>query len=156
MVRRRPWLPLTSMSGQRPLPQLGDRGKFHLTNPTAAGWPLLMPDGWTKLVHPDQALLCRPVSVEECSWLDADMPTGADVWRFHGAQYGVVSSKGVAVHLSGREDFFELPRDALWWHESSVKYGTFPASWGEAPKVTAVTVEGLLGLGGRRGRVERC
>ena len=56
----------------------------------------------------------RLVTMDECPWLDADLPKGTMVWSYSGATYGVVSPCGVAVTAKAAESpCFELPSDAL-------------------------------------------
>ncbi len=58
--------------------------------------------------------LTRDVTQMECPWLDRDLPKGTNVWSYHGYDYGVVSSKGVAVTAKEAETpFFEIPSDAI-------------------------------------------
>jgi hypothetical protein len=56
----------------------------------------------------------RVVSVNECPWLDADIPAGTPVWTYEGHTYGVVTPSGIAVTAKAAETpFFELPMDAF-------------------------------------------
>lgn len=55
----------------------------------------------------------RDVPKSECSWLDRTILQGETVHRYDGCTYGCVGA-GIAVTLdSGKNPFFELPRDAL-------------------------------------------
>lgn len=56
----------------------------------------------------------RDVTMQECRWLNADVPAGTKVYRWTGPTYGCISDEGIAVTLvRGREPFLELPRRAL-------------------------------------------
>ena len=56
----------------------------------------------------------RDVTRQECHWLDADVPAGTAVYRYHGPTYGCIGPTGVAVTSEpDTTPFFELPRSAL-------------------------------------------
>ena len=59
-------------------------------------------------------VLNRNVTIQECPWLDEDLPKGTVVWSYDDHTYGCVSSKGVAVTAKAAETpFFEVPLDAV-------------------------------------------
>ena len=59
-------------------------------------------------------VLTRDVTINECPWLDYDLPEGTQLWSYDGHTYGCVSSKGLAVTAKAAETpFFEIPQDAV-------------------------------------------
>lgn len=56
----------------------------------------------------------RTVTVDECPWLDEDLPEGTNLVRFTKTTYGCVNyNKGVACSYTDDYPFFEVPIDAL-------------------------------------------
>ena len=71
----------------------------------------------------EKLVLTRPVSTDECPWLDSDLPQGQHVYVYRGHTYGVVGPAGLAVSRAPPDadaggPFFELPRDAVALHSA--------------------------------------
>lgn len=55
----------------------------------------------------------RPVTTEECHWLDEDIPAGTTVYAYWGCTYGCCGAGRAVTRERGQTPFFEMPRDAL-------------------------------------------
>eukprot|EP00619_Florenciella_sp_RCC1007_P011296 CAMPEP_0205909782 /NCGR_PEP_ID=MMETSP1325-20131115/4080_1 /ASSEMBLY_ACC=CAM_ASM_000708 /TAXON_ID=236786 /ORGANISM="Florenciella sp., Strain RCC1007" /LENGTH=287 /DNA_ID=CAMNT_0053276103 /DNA_START=103 /DNA_END=966 /DNA_ORIENTATION=+ len=70
----------------------------------------------------EKLVVTRPVTTDECPWLDANLAKGEHVFVYRGHTYGVVGPGGLAVSRAPPEEdgdpepFFELPRDAVALH----------------------------------------
>lgn len=58
-------------------------------------------------------VLTRDVTMNECRWLLRDYRKGEKLERFTGATYGCISPDGIACREPSREEFFEIPRNAI-------------------------------------------
>lgn len=60
-------------------------------------------------------IVTRDVTVDECPWLEADIPAGTTMYRCAGPTYGCIGPFGVAMTFDPEGDypFFEVPAMAV-------------------------------------------